>query len=164
MFKLPLTYQTITNRGCSRAAIGSMLLAMIFVATGCKEPSSGGESAQRQPKLLEQKTSDIGEFDPEGAAQVADLTIDTSRPLHAMTAGAAKNILGRAAQLQITHAVNLFNAEHDRYPRDHAEFIEKIIKANQIELPVLPGKLVYQYDVENHELKIVEGKPAKEAD
>ena len=34
--------------------------------------------------------------------------------------------------------------------------MEKIIKRHKIELPVLPGKRQYQYDVENHELIVVE--------
>lgn len=157
MYKLPLPLQSIATRKLRPTAIGVMLIGLTLGIIGCKDPNSDGKSANQKPKLLDRKTSDIGEFDPDGAAREADLTIDTSRPLHAITVGPVKNILGRAAQLQITQAVNLFNAEHDRYPRDHAEFIERIVKPNNISLPVLPGKLVYQYDVENHELKIVEG-------
>lgn len=45
---------------------------------------------------------------------------------------------------------------HERYPKDHEEFMTQIIKANNINLPVLPGGRKYQYDVENHELVIIE--------
>jgi hypothetical protein len=131
----------------------------LLVVPGClKSPSPVEEEKQDRQGVIGRRTTDIGEFDPSGAAREADLSIDTSRPLHAVTAGAYKNILGRAAQLAITQAVNLFHAEHDRYPRDHEEFMEKIIRYNGIELPVLPGGLQFQYDVENHELKIVEGR------
>ena len=34
--------------------------------------------------------------------------------------------------------------------------MEKIIKANRIELPVLPGSKKYQYDVENHKLVVID--------
>lgn len=134
------------------------LLLVLSTAAGClKSPSPVEEETPKQSRVIGKMTSDIGEFDPAGNAKQADLAIDTSRPLHAMTAGAYKNILGRAAELSIKQAVNLFYAEHGRYPKDHDEFMERIIKYNQIELPVLPGNLKYAYDVENHELKIVEG-------
>jgi len=134
-------------------------LAVFLVATGClKSPSPVDDAVPERQGVIDRRTTDIGQFDPQGVAQEADLSIDTSRPLHAMTAGAYKNIVGRTAQLAITQAVNLFYAEHGRYPRDHEEFMEKIIRYNGLELPVLPGGLKYQYDVENHELKIVEGQ------
>lgn len=132
---------------------------ILFSITGClKNPSPVEESPPKQSSVIGQMTTDVGEFDPADVARQADLSIDTSRPLHAMTAGAYKNILGRAAELSIKQAVNLFQAEHGRYPKDYDEFMERIIKYNNIELPVLPGKLKYAYDVENHELKIIEGQ------
>jgi hypothetical protein len=59
------------------------------------------------------------------------------------------------AKTKIKAALNYFQGENERYPKDHEEFMEKIIKANNIELPVLPYKGRYQYDVEKHELMIV---------
>jgi hypothetical protein len=41
--------------------------------------------------------------------------------------------------------------------------MEKIIKANNIQLPVLPGNKIYQYDVENHKLVVVEAPAAPDA-
>ncbi|MGE3316257.1 MAG: hypothetical protein AB7O26_14160, partial [Planctomycetaceae bacterium] len=64
----------------------------------------------------------------------------------------------------VQQALNLFHAEHERYPKDHAEFMEKIIKANNIQLPELPEGFKYKYDVENHKLEAVkplEGEEAK---
>ena len=56
---------------------------------------------------------------------------------------------------QIKQALEIFRATEDRYPKDHAEFMERIIKENNIQLPVLPYKGKYVYDVENHELMVV---------
>lgn len=128
-----------------------------FLVTGCKDPNAVPVVEKKKENIIGKMTTEVGDFKPE-AGKEADLSIDPSRPLHAMTAGAYKNILGQAAKLTITQAVNLFHAEHDRYPKDHEEFMERIIKANQITLPVLPGNVHYEYDVENHELVVVEGK------
>jgi hypothetical protein len=134
-----------------------IVLASSWFVSGCFQDPNPPVVEKPKEGIIGKKTTDIGEFDPNQEKE-ADLSVDTSSPLHAMTAGAYKNAAGRIAQLGIMQAVNLFNAEHGRYPKDHEEFMEKIIKANSMELPVLPGKLRYQYDVENHELKIVEAK------
>lgn len=155
---------TMKTNAKPSSIIGLTLAAaslMIFSSfTGClKNPSPVKEDPPKQSSVIGQMTTDVAEFDPVAdVGRQADLTIDTSRPLHAMTAGAYKNILGRAAELSIKQAVNLFQAEHGRYPKDYDEFMERIIKYNNIELPVLPGNLRYAYDVETHELKIIEGQ------
>jgi hypothetical protein len=137
----------------------SALLFLVVVAGGClKDPNAAAPTTeQKKENIIGKMTNEIGEFKAEQNKE-ADLSIDASRPLHAMTAGAYKNILGQAAKLQITQAINLFHAEHGRYPKDYDEFMKQIVEPNQIQLPVLPGNVKYQYDVENHELVVVEGK------
>ena len=61
----------------------------------------------------------------------------------------------KVSQLGIQHAVNLFQALEGRYPKDHEEFMQRIIRDNQIRLPSLPADLEYQYDLGKHELVIV---------
>ncbi|MBN1393705.1 MAG: hypothetical protein JW959_01555 [Pirellulales bacterium] len=56
--------------------------------------------------------------------------------------------------LQIEHAEKLFKAEHGRMPKDHEEYMEKIIKANQIKLPELPEGERYRYDSEKEQLMV----------
>ena len=51
-----------------------------------------------------------------------------------------------AYEIQVKHALNLYEAYEGRAPKDHDEFMEKIIKANMIELPVLPEGHKYVYD------------------
>ena len=58
--------------------------------------------------------------------------------------------------LKIQHAVDLYHAENDRYPKDYDEFMTEIIKANNIALPKLPALSGYGYDEKEHKLIILE--------
>jgi hypothetical protein len=141
-------------------ALLAMVGILLTIVSGCfKDPNPQPAQQPQQPKenIVGKMTSEIGEFDPNQDKE-ADLAIDPSRPMHAMTAGAYQNILGQAAKLKVTQAVNMFYAEHGYYPKDHEEFTEKVIKHYEIELPVLSTKHRYQYDVEKHELIVVEVK------
>ncbi|MCL2005230.1 MAG: hypothetical protein FWG73_03600 [Planctomycetaceae bacterium] len=53
---------------------------------------------------------------------------------------------------QIDHAMQLFRGEHGRAPANHDEFMERIIRANNIQLPPLRPNQEYIY--EGGELKI----------
>jgi hypothetical protein len=48
--------------------------------------------------------------------------------------------------------MQLFKATEDRNPKSHEEFMEKIIKANQIHLPELWEGETYRYDPKTGEL------------
>lgn len=63
-----------------------------------------------------------------------------------------------AFEIQVPQAMAIFQAEEGRFPRDHEEFMERIIKANNIPLPALPQGHEYQYDPETHELMVVRPK------
>ena len=59
-----------------------------------------------------------------------------------------------AFMIQIPEAMKLFKALEGRAPKDHDEYMEKIIKANRIELPELPDGDRYWYDPETEELMV----------
>lgn len=63
-------------------------------------------------------------------------------------------------EIQIPHALNLFNATEGRMPKTHEEFMEKIIKANQIPLPELPPDNRYIWDPQTNELMVERPKAA----
>jgi hypothetical protein len=61
----------------------------------------------------------------------------------------------RIAFIAVTDAMRKFNAEHDRDPESHEEFMEQIINANGIQLPALYENQRYEYDPETGELMVV---------
>jgi hypothetical protein len=65
-------------------------------------------------------------------------------------------------EIQIPHAMDLFKALEGRAPKDHAEFMEKIVKENQIQLPVLPEGDRYMYDPKTEQLMVESPKPETE--
>jgi hypothetical protein len=127
----------------------------LILLSGCME--SLGKQVQKKPNegIIGKKTDDIKEFDPNAAKQVvSDSKVRVDDPvLYAMQAyGPA---VEQISTMYIDHAIDLFHATEDRYPKDYNEFMTRIIKENQIKLPVLPGGARYAYDVEKHKLRIV---------
>lgn len=57
-------------------------------------------------------------------------------------------------EIQIPSALNLYTAEKGHGPKTHDEFMEQIIKANQIALPQLPPGERYLWDPEKQELLV----------
>ena len=64
-----------------------------------------------------------------------------------------------AYDIQIPEAMKLFKAMEDRVPKSHEEFMKKIIKANHINLPLLPEGHRYIYDPEQGVLMIEQPAP-----
>lgn len=128
----------------------------LFVCAGCLDSSKSQPANNPNDKgIFGKKTQDIGEFDKDKANQVrSDQSIHASDPITAPLS-AYGPAMERISLIQITQAVDLFNASEGRYPKDHEEFMQRIIKENNIKLPVLPYKGKYMYDVEHHELVVV---------
>jgi hypothetical protein len=64
-----------------------------------------------------------------------------------------------AFDIQIPHAMNLFKAAEGRAPKTHEEFMEKIVKENQINLPKLPEGDRYIYDPKQEQLMVEQAAP-----
>lgn len=56
--------------------------------------------------------------------------------------------------IQIPHAMQLFEGAEGRKPKSHEEFMSRIIRENNIQLPRLPEGQRYQYDPERGELMV----------
>ena len=128
------------------------------VCAGCMKPLS--EQVKKDPNsIFGKKTQDVGEFDPNAKREVSDGKIRASDPVTGPLS-AYGPMMEKVSALGVENAVNTFYALEGRYPKDHPEFMEKIIKENNIQLPVLSHKAQYQYDVANHKLVVVsaEGK------
>lgn len=56
--------------------------------------------------------------------------------------------------IQVAQAMQLFKGEHGFAPKSHDEFMEKIVKFNQIVLPELPEGHRYVYDPAQEQLMV----------
>lgn len=132
------------------------LIYLMFILTlcGCMK-SLEDQTKKSEGFIVGKKTQDVGKFDPNADNKVSDSKVKVDTPgLSGLQAYGP--MVEQLMKGQVKHAVDLFHATNDRYPKDYDEFMEQIIKANQIQLPVLPGGKKYQYDEANHILVVVE--------
>ncbi|MFK7770191.1 MAG: hypothetical protein AB8B55_23475 [Mariniblastus sp.] len=139
----------------------AVTLSTVVFAVGCVEPMA--ESKSEKKPILNQTTQDIGEYDADGdgeGAKLADTQVKSNNPYGAAMQGYGF-AAGQVSKLAIEKNIQLFHATTGRYPKDHEEFMTEIIKKYNLKLPQLPKSRKYQYDVEKHELVIVEAGDAK---
>jgi hypothetical protein len=142
-----------------RTYIASAALACCALV-GCdafKDPKAKAQAAkpavEQAPPEMEKVKADVG-VGKKGAS------LRDENQLIAGPAVAYFNTREKVVfQIQIPHALNLYNAENGFYPKSHDEFMEKIVEFNQIKLPQLPDGAKYVYDVESHTLMVE--RPAK---
>ncbi len=119
---------------------------------------------QRKPEFIvgkrTQKIENAGAAIETGKAKVASTRITARDPI-TLSGNAYVTIIGRTAMLSIQQAMDLYHAMNDRYPADYNEFMEVIIKANNIALPQLPHYQEYNYDAKEHKLIIWEYEDRK---
>ncbi len=60
--------------------------------------------------------------------------------------------------ISIKQALELYKGEHGFYPKTHEEFMDKVIKFNNISLPELPAGQRYIYDPEQAQLMVEKPK------
>jgi hypothetical protein len=128
-------------------------IGCILLATGCEEP--------RQPTtkpIIGQRTQEVRNAAPElqkpGVRAVMP-KITAKDPI-TLTGNAYVSTIGKLSIMAIQQAVDLYHATNDRYPKDYDEFMNEIIKANNIALPQLPLYQKYAYDEKEHKLIILE--------
>jgi hypothetical protein len=129
-------------------------IALVVAVIGCEDQTKKSPNS-----IVGKTTQNIGEYDAKAGANVSDSKIRATDPITAPVM-AYGPMLEQISKSHIDAAVNLFHANEGRYPKDLDEFMEQIIKPNNIKLPVLPGGKLYQYDVENHKLVVVDGPEA----
>ena len=114
--------------------------------------------------ILGQKTQDIRDIEKEKkAGGIAAPTKITAKDPIRLQGNAYVSIIGQNSILNIQHALDLYQAETGEFPKTTEEFMEKIIKANNIALPKLPFYQEYGYDAANHKLVIMEYPDRKKA-
>src|SRR5580698_6803764 len=131
-----------------RIGVGGLTVAL---AAGC------GDWMENQTKkdpnsIIGKKTDKIEKFDPKAKQEVSDSKVKADDPI-LYPLQAYGPMVEQISKMHVEHALDLFNATEGRYPKDYDEFMTRIIKANNIKLPVLPGQWKYAYDVEHHKLE-----------
>ena len=149
------------------------LIALVLVGaviSGCEEPMNPGKTKAPSTKPAAKDTFIVGKRTQEIAKLPAQLKKGervasqkiTARDPITLPGNAYVTIIGRTSILSIQQALDLWRAEHDRYPKDYDEFMTEIIKANNIALPNLPHYQKYAYDEMEHKLVVLEYPNLKE--
>ena len=153
----PTNQARIANKTFPRFLFSTVSIAMTVVnlSSGCGEPVAKKEENKPEP-IFNRKNQEIAEAEPN--AQEADLS--AKGPSVAL--GSYGFAISQISKMKIKHALEMYRAVEGDYPKDFDTFMSEIIKKNGIELPVLPGGRQYQYDVDKHELIVVEKADAKD--
>ena len=126
---------------------------LLVIGVGCADMMEP-QTSQSKTSGTVKSTDDIGEFKAEDGKKTVSSKVKMSNPVFGALE-AYEPTKQKIGEMQIQHSVDLCNVTEGRYPKDHEEFMTKVIKANSIRLPKLgPGKQ-YQYDVQNHALMVV---------
>jgi hypothetical protein len=148
-------------------------LSLLFLAAGCEEPRHvGGQKASpsvaatppppppeevSHGEILGKRTQDIRQLTPEEEKKTrAASTKITARDPITLQGNAYVVAIGQISTGHIKHAMDLYQAENGRYPANYDEFMNEIIKKNNIALPVLPSYQEYFYDAQEHKLQVRE--------
>ena len=160
----------------NRPLTGCLVLPLALLLAGCSTESENrrSQSMDELAALLDNNTGPAtapGDTSPTATTQLATpaaaaepqvVTAKTpkkGRTLHDQ--GTYLSAVGSARfrtehQMilhQVTHALNLYQAEHGYYPKSHEEFMVKIVEPNLIVLPELEEGYEYWYDASDHLLK-----------
>ncbi len=158
-----------------RGTLALMLITILLLSLGCEEERNvtAKPTAQGQPKastpgadgfIVGRRTQVVKNAATEvkkAGATVITPKITAKDPI-TLQGNAYVTAIGKTSILAIEHAIDIYHALNDRYPKNYDEFMTEIIKANSIALPVLPPYQNYGYDEKEHKLVILEYPERKE--
>lgn len=123
-------------------------LAML-ASLGCQPTATPAPTAQQEPAKIQaqQALTGVGKRG-QSLEQDKGIAKIISGPASALLRFEQKAVL----EIQIPHALQLFEATEGRPPKSHQEFMDKIVKANMLVLPELPEGAVYQFNTEKKQL------------
>ena len=144
-------------------------LAILALVAGCDEPKKPSKTAAQAPiqtrETLNKTTQNVLKMEPELAkgAILYDGVITDKNPI-SISGEAYVSSVGRLAVMKVNQDIEIYkNLEMDsKPPKDYDEFMAKIIKENNTQLPMLPYYQEYGYDEKNCKLVVLE-YPAKKA-
>jgi hypothetical protein len=128
-----------------------------------KNAVAHGPAAPPKPEfIIGKRTQEVVKAGPElqKGAVVSNNKI-RAKDYITLQGNAYVSIIGQTSVMMIDHAMDLYKATNDRYPKDYDEFMTDIIKANNIGLPKLPHYQKYGYDENEHKLVVLEYEALK---
>jgi hypothetical protein len=153
---------------------------LLALAAGCEEPMNPSGKVNTPPPsapkkapapapndkddfIVGKRTQDIRKVSTEEkkGGRVTPPRIVSKDPI-TLPGNAYVSIIGRNSMYNMQHAIDLFHATNGRYPKDYDEFMQVIIKENNVVLPKLPRYQNYAYDEPTHSLVIIEYPDLKE--
>ena len=128
----------------------------LLVAVGC----SSSVDLDLEPTATAPAPADTQQPANEPAAEPPPERVAADRPVNQSpgtgylggVAAAHRSARERVEDLAMTSAIRLFWGTEGRYPESHEEFMEKVVKANQMRLPPIEEGYEYQYDPEDQTL------------
>jgi hypothetical protein len=153
----------------SKRALGLFLISVLTIGViGCDSGSSGGGGSMSQAgsqleteKVAEQeaatKAAEEEAAKQQAAANAPQVSVEPARteagraPIGeggylVAIAGARRHVLNKVDDLAWTQAVQHFQATEGRLPKDHAEFMSKVIEPNEIDLGFKEENQEFLYD------------------
>ena len=138
--------------GCSQTVEPPTVSEEVKEQIAEEEAKAAAEEAERaaedeyETKVAGVGATGKGEYGVTSEEPMSIITVPISTYFHAQEMA--------VFNIQIPSAMNLFQASEGRFPNTEEEFYQKIIQANQIQLPQLPEGDSYFYDVPSHALMI----------
>jgi hypothetical protein len=145
--------------------IGLIGLSGAGCETSAPAPKAGGAAPIQTRETIRKTTQNVLPLEQalaEGGVP-ADMSIQ-GQGLE-VAADAYRTSVGKLSVMAVDHKMKLFEAENNRKPKDHAEFMERIIekgKPDGIALPMLPYYQEYAYDPDAKALVVIEFPKKKE--
>ena len=152
-FCMALLATSLCLAGCSEPIDAPPVSEEITQELAQEKEQEAAEEAARQaaPEEYELKQAGVGATGKGqyGVTSEEPMSIVTV-PISAYFAVQERSVF----EMQIPHAMNLFQASEGRFPNSPEEFQQRIIQENSIVLPKLPEGDEYVYDVPSHTLMI----------
>jgi hypothetical protein len=156
-----------------RTFVGLTLLAALIL-TGCsgEDPFEAAGSRSAAPNALGVTTDTVDSVGSAAPKQQTDQPKPPPKREKAQAGVTGRGNYGQGFVLtpfstyvrvqekmvfeQVKQALNLYKGEKGHMPKSHEEFMEKIVKFNNLKLPELPAGKKYVYDPEKGELFVSE--------
>ncbi|MDR1493351.1 MAG: hypothetical protein LBT05_11610 [Planctomycetaceae bacterium] len=111
--------------------------------TGEETTISSGEQPEEAHRAFQEGDGRKGHYEEFGRISIFQRTI-----------GTMYRTQERINKDLIKHAMDIYKAEHDSFPKTHEEFMTQIIEYNRIKLPELRERCRYEYNPQSGELEI----------